>query len=143
MSEDDAFLLERLLLSYYMFLTDYPIANITYGGRNPTHDYIGSPYQTIEFRSKISELVQGKDNPNYGHRWNDEMKRRLSQKALMRGYDGAGNPNAKPIRCIETNEEFQCIKDAQEKYGVKTCGSFTWALKYPTRTAAGLHWEYI
>ena len=45
--------------------------------------------------------------------------------------------------CIETGEVFDCIKYAREKYQIKSEGSMTVALKYPTRTAGGLHWKYI
>lgn len=38
--------------------------------------------------------------------------------------------------CVETGEIFECIKYAKEKYGIKSDGSLTVALKNPTRTAA-------
>lgn len=103
-----------------------------------------STYQSEEFKRKISSLVQGENNPNYGHRWTDEMKDALSIKQIeSHRYDGFKNPNAKQIQCIETEEIFDCITEAMQKYNVKCAASFTVALQHPTRTAAGLHWKYI
>lgn len=101
-------------------------------------------YKSKDFRKKISDIVQGENNPNYGNHWTKEQKQSLSykQKASHR-YDGTKNPNSKKIRCIETGEIFDCIKDAQDKYKVKCQSSFTFALKSKNRTAAKLHWEYV
>ena len=103
-----------------------------------------SPYKTKEFRDKISNLVRGENNPNYGNHWTQEQKDKLSKKQKKNPiYKNENNPNAKRIRCIETGEIFDCIKYAKEKYGIKNDGSLTVALKHPTRTAAKLHWEYL
>lgn len=103
-----------------------------------------STFQSEEFKHKISLLVQGTNNPNYGHHWTEEMKEKASKRVSESGqYVGSKNPKAKPIMCVETGEVFDCIKYAQEKYRVKYGASFTVALKHPTRTAAGLHWQYI
>ena len=103
-----------------------------------------SPYKSDEFRNKISSLVSGENNPNYGNHWSQEQKEALSKKQKNNPiYKNENNPNAKRIRCIETGEVFECIKYAKEKYGIKSDGSLTVALKNPNRTAAKLHWEYI
>ncbi len=101
------------------------------------------PYKSQEFRDKISEIVGGENNPNYGHFWTQPMKDALREKQKSSGrYVGVNNPNAKSIRCVETGEVFPTIYDAMCKYDVKAHGSFTVALKHPTRTAGGLHWQY-
>lgn len=99
------------------------------------------PYKSQEFREKISQLVQGENNPNYNHHWTDEMKQHLSEvrKANGRSVD-ENNPRATRIICVETGEVFNCIKFAMQKYGIKSEGSMTAALKYPVRTAGGQHW---
>ena len=103
-----------------------------------------SVYKTEEFRNKISKIVQGENNPNYGNYWTEEQKENLSKKMKGR-YDGENNPNygnhwsdeqkrhlseirknkkynnenhgmAKRIICLETGEIFKCIKYAQQKY---------------------------
>ena len=100
-----------------------------------------STYQSDEFKKKISSLVQGENNPNYGNRWSEEQKDALRQKIIASGrYVGEKNPKAKTIQCVETGEIFSCITYAMRKYGVKCAASFTAALDKPTRTAAGLHW---
>ena len=37
--------------------------------------------------------VKGENNPNYGNRWTEEMKKRLSDKAKARNISGVNNPN--------------------------------------------------
>jgi len=101
------------------------------------------PYQSQEFRDRISSLVQGENNPNYNHKWSEEQKQSLREKQKKNPmYYNETNPNAKAIRCIETGEVFNCMKYAQERFGLKSTGSFTSAIK-KGRTAAGYHWEYV
>ncbi len=103
-----------------------------------------STYQSKEFKAKISSLVSGENNPNWGNYWTDEMKENLRKKQKESGrYIGANNPYHKKIKCVETGEEFECIKLAQEKYGLKSQASFTIALNKNNRTAAGMHWISI
>ena len=55
-------------------------------------------------------------------------------------YTGASNPMAKAVINLDTNEKFNCIKDAADKYNLhsthicacckgklKTCGGYKWA----------------
>lgn len=103
-----------------------------------------SPYQSDDFKKKISKLVSGTKNPNYAHYWSEEQKNNLREKQKKNPvYKNDKNPNAKKIRCVETGEIFLCMKYAQEKYGLKSTGSFTVAIKNPNKTAAGYHWELI
>ena len=103
-----------------------------------------SVYKSDEFRKKISNLVKGENNPNYGNKWSKEQKDNLSKKMKGR-YEGSKNPNynnkwtkeqkkhlsdirknpkynnenhgmAKKVICMETYEIFNCIKFAKEKY---------------------------
>lgn len=105
-----------------------------------------SVYQSEEFKRKSTNDGNwcGVNNPNYGHHWTDDMKAKLRAKQKeSKRYIGSKNPNSKRIKCIETGELFECIQDAQIKYNVKSQASFTWALQYPNRTAAGLHWVQV
>lgn len=103
-----------------------------------------SVYQSEEFRKKISKLVKGENNPNYGHYWTNEMKEKARKDKLGK-YEGENNPNygnkwndeqrrhlseirkngdlrdgnhgmAKKVICLETCEIFDCIKQAKQKY---------------------------
>lgn len=99
------------------------------------------PYKSQEFRDKISQLVQGENNPNYNHCWTEEMKQHLSQVRKTNGLSAdENNPKATRVICLETGEVFNCIKYAMQKYNIKTDGSMTVALKNPMRTAGGKHW---
>lgn len=100
-----------------------------------------SPYKTLEFRNKISNIVKGENNPNFNHFWTKSQKKQLSEKQIRSGmYKDEKNPNSKRIICVETGEVFNCIKFAKEKYNIKSEGSLTVALKCSQRTAGGFHW---
>lgn len=100
------------------------------------------PYKSVEFRKKISSLVQGENNPNYGNKWNEAQKEHLSEVRINSHVaEGINNPRAKSIICLESGEVFDLIADAQKKYGVKTESSFSIALKNKNRLAANLHWR--
>ena len=99
------------------------------------------PYKSQEFRDKISQLVQGENNPNYNNHWTSEMKLHLSQVRKANGFSAnENNSRATCVICVETGEIFNCMKYAMQKYNIKHEGSMTAALKYPVRTAGGKHW---
>lgn len=50
--------------------------------------------------------------------------------------------NPKSVRCIETGQEFECIKDAERFYG-KSYGAIQHAVNGKTKTAYGLHWCFV
>lgn len=103
-----------------------------------------STYQSQEFKDKISSLVTGEKNPNYQNYWSQEQKDYMSNLVKSDGrYVRGKNPKAKRIRCVETNEEFECIVDACEKYNIKCPASITICLKNENRTAKGLHFKEI
>lgn len=103
-----------------------------------------STYQSQEFKNKISSLVAGEKNPNYHHYWTQEQKDYMSNLVKSDGrYVRGKNPKAKRIKCVETNEEFDCIKDACDKYNIKYPASITVCLQNKNRTAKGLHFKEI
>lgn len=102
------------------------------------------PYQSKEFKEKISKLVSGEKNPNYQNYWSEEQKNRMSELRKFNGKSkGKNNPRATKIICLENGEVFDYITLAQEKYNVKNESSFSIALAEDVRTAAGLHWKYF
>lgn len=102
------------------------------------------PYQSKEFKAKISKLVSGENNPNYGHKWTQEQKDSLSMKQSESGrYVGSKNPNAHPVMCVETGEIFSCVLDACKKYNTKNQTSISAVLSGRVHTAYGFHWKRI
>lgn len=99
-------------------------------------------WKSDEFRKKISEIVSGEKNPNYGNHWSDAQKEHLSKLKIETGMSkGTRNGRATPIICLETGEVFDYIELAMEKYGVPNSGSFSVVFRDETRTASGLHWK--
>lgn len=76
-----------------------------------------SVYQSKEFKEKISNIVKGENNPNYGHYWTDEMKENLSKKRKANGKSKGGN-NARSIKIVDEELKilFPCKKDAMEYF---------------------------
>ena len=171
LTEQEAFKYEIILIKYYREYTNNRLTNVCDGGegssgfkhteeskqklslanklkwQDPTfrekemqHRLYGV-YQSQEFRDKISALVQGENNPNYGNHWSEEQKEHLSKLRKENGKSsGVNNPRATTIICLETGEIFNLIKDAMDKYNIINEGCFTVALNHPQRTTANLHW---
>ena len=72
----------------------------------------------------------GEDNPFYGKTHSDETKRKI------------GKYQSKPIRCIETGEEFESAKKAGESMGISR-SAINAQLKGRNKTAKGYHFEYL
>jgi len=101
-------------------------------------------YKSEEFRRKISMIVKGQNNPNYGNKWSYEKRNELSRKRIENGKSkGTNNSRATKIMCIETGKIYDYIKLASEEYGLKNQASITVALKNPNRTAGGVHWVKV
>lgn len=158
-SEVDAYQYERYVIQYYKKFTTFRLTNQTEGGDGTvgykfsdeqyqhmleTRRDPNGVYKSDAFRAKISSLVQGENNPNFGHRWSNAQKDALSKKQSASGrYKDTKNPTATRIQCVETGEVFDCIKFAMQQYDVKYPASFSVALDNPKRTAAGLHWVRV
>lgn len=118
-----------------------------YDSMNPDVGYNlvsgGQSLVPIEMRENTS----GENNPNYGNKWTEEQKKRLSDLAKLRDVSGANNPNygkkwskekrdamskrqtgvyagtknprATKILCVETGEVFDMINLVAEREGIK------------------------
>lgn len=91
-----------------------------------------------EHKKHISEVTCGKNNPNYGHKCPEEVKRKISDK------------NSKPIQCVETGIVYKNRIEAAQAVGLKNHRSITTALKESWRTAGKdknnnirYHWKYF
>lgn len=93
----------------------------------------GNPFygkhHTEETRKKLSEAKKGENHPNYGKHISEEQKKKISES------------NSKKIRCIETGEIFNSLKEASEKYKRGYTG-LSKAIK-DGKTFAGYHWELV
>lgn len=94
------------------------------------------------FKEKMSLIVMGEKNPNYGHKWSDKMKSSASKRVKESGkYRGSNNPRSRKIICIETLEIFDYIRLAAEKMNVGET-SISVALNKKYRVASGYHFAY-
>ena len=84
-----------------------------YGKDNPNYGH----KWTDEMKRKMSENAKkrnifGKNNPNYGNKWTDEQKAKASlYRKQTKMFKGKNNPRATQVMCLETGEKFDTIKE--------------------------------
>ena len=100
-----------------------------------------------ETRRKISEANKGRKSSFIGKQHTEEskMKMRGKRECIM----GEKHPHSRKVRCVNTGEEFKCMKEAYEKYNIasgdisRCCnGKRKTAGKHPI-TGERLKWEYV
>ena len=80
---------------------------------------------------------------NKGHKVTENTREKIS-KANKGRFNGGKNPASRKIRCIETGQIFDCIRDANVFLGVnRKSSNICRNLKGERKSAFGLHWEYV
>ncbi len=87
LSEEEAFQKEVETIKYYKENTNYRLTNQTDGGEGASGLIVSD-----EFREKMRKIVSGKNNPNYNHKWSEEMKQKARERMIGK-YNGENNPN--------------------------------------------------
>lgn len=82
-----------------------------------------------EARKKLSESLKERE-------FSDEWKQKLKQAKT-----GGSNPRARKVKCVETDEIFECVSYAAKKYNI-TPLQISKVCKGIRKTAANLHWVY-
>lgn len=83
------------------------------GEKNPRYGNSHSEISREKMSQSQKRLYQnGYQNPRKGVSLSEEQKKKLSEKAKERVRGKAGN--SKKVKCIETGQEFDCIKTAAE-----------------------------
>lgn len=86
------------------------------------HPQYGKP-RTDETKKKISEKVSGEKHPLYGTERPEETRRKIGDSRKGKGC-GDEHPLSKKVVCLETNEVFNTIKEANKKYKCNLGGKF-------------------
>lgn len=137
--EDEACQLERKLIAEFRE-KGYPLTNITDGGeKGPKIKF------TEEQIRMFSEQTRGSNNPNYGHKWTDEMKQKTSERMIeTQCHKGAKNGRAVKVMCVETGEIFGCKSDAADFLGVANAtSSIIFCLRNPLRVAGKKKYHFV
>lgn len=94
---------------------------------------------TEDHRRKLSEARKGKysgeNSPMYGKHHNEESRKKMSENRKGKGE--------KKVRCVETKQEFNSIKEATKSLGKIDSTNISACLRGKQRTAYGYHWEYV
>jgi len=90
---------------------------------------------------KVSNATRDKLRlANLGKKQSEETRSKRKATIKQSGYVRTNQGHQKPIRCIETGETFQSLKEAQEKHNINTlCGH----LKGRYKTCKNRHYEYV
>jgi group I intron endonuclease len=123
--------------------------NVALGGNNIVH--------SEETRKKISEHhadFSKEKHPMWGKHLSEETKQKIREKALNRRFSeetknkisiatsGKNNPRAKQVKCIETGQIFDTVKEASQYFNVDN-SSICKVCNGKAKTCGGYHWEYI
>ena len=134
--------------------------NLRKGGDGFTSEDSKALWLDPEYRRTISETNKSKwadkeyhdkRSALYKEQWKDPEKRaRRSKQAIERWADESFRNKARqsvlaacatPVRCIETNEVFNAIVDACNKYNI--CSSNIVRSIREGYRCGGYHWEYV
>lgn len=105
---------------------------------------------TQETRDKLSKRLKGQGNPMYGRKgaksptYGRKHTKQECQKMSENHVDftGVKNPKGVKIMCVETQEEFNTIRDASRKYNIGET-NISRVCRGIGRTAGGYHWVYV
>lgn len=111
--------------------------------------------QNKEYKAKISSILKrklsGKNNPNYGKHWSEEVKAKISnslkgrkvpKESVEKMAKNMIGKNNKAVLCIETNKIYESLGSAIKDMNLKSEASITNAIKSGGR-ARGYHWKYL
>ena len=96
-----------------------------------------------ETKKRLSEIFKDRV-------FSEETKQKMSQNHY--NVNGAKNPRAKRVRCIETGEIFETAKEAGEKYhncpsnprcGIRDCCRGRRKTSGVDENGNSLHWEWV
>lgn len=123
-NKDEVLSKEDTFIKYYNSLLPNGY-NIIKGGSMPP-SWSGKKHKNIT-KQKISDALtlfyskpqnkikhQKENNPNYGHKWSNELKNHLSKQKIGK-YINGNNPNSKKIKITFPSGKilfFNCIKEA-------------------------------
>lgn len=125
LDEETAYEYEIFYIWLHRDIIGYDMCNYADGGENPP-------------------TLFGNKNGNYHNYWTKEQKDR-ARKNILNRYDGAKNPNAKKIMCLENGKIYNCILDAfnDKENKINTYSSLTIALSDSKRMAGNKHWIFF
>lgn len=84
----------------------------------------------------------GELNPFYGKKHTQEVRKKMSERAKQRNVTYGRNPRARRVRCLNTGEIFDSVKEAAERYGLSRTGVNNCCTGY-RNSCNGFRWEYV
>lgn len=127
-------------------------SEIKKGELNPNY---GKHYSEEE-RRRLSELLSGEKNPMFGKHHSKEARMKISEananpseatrqkmrQAKIGIYDGANNPNAKAVICLETKDIYGAATIASKQTGI-SANNICQCCRSERKTAGGYKWKFV
>lgn len=88
----------------------------------------------------VPPVLFGSTNPNYHKTFSEETRMKMSLNHA--DVTGGKNPVARPVMCIETQEEFATITAAAKSLNV-TRNAIAACCNGRAHTCKGYHWKYV
>lgn len=149
LSKEEARELEKKLIASFMS-NKFEFGYNRSSGGEPFYQCI----HTDDTKRKLKETMTGKNNPNYGHKYSEESRKKMRKAAALRWQDqeqhkalsesrkGKKNPNARPVMCVETGIVYETAKSAAISIHAHA-PNITMCCRGKQKTVRGYHWEYV
>ena len=122
------------------------------GELNPNY---GKHYSEEE-RRRLSELLSGENAPMYGKHHSEETRRKISEantnpseetrqkmrQAKIGIYNGANNPQAKAVICLETKNIYGAAAVASKQTGIRA-NNICQCCRGERKSAGGYKWKFV
>ncbi len=165
LSQDDAFRMEQELIKEYRSTDREYGYNISGGGVDssrftlPYRESLSRanrqrPPMSMETREKIAKARTGTKMPPCSEKTRRKLSESLTGRVFSKEhrkhiseskkgvFDGANNPRARKVRCLETGFIFSCLKDAALATGTSN-HNISAVCNGRLKTSGGFHWEYV
>lgn len=95
-----------------------------------------------KYKLKLSDELKEKKSRIAKEMWSDESYKKAMLEKIQKASIGKPSAKRRKVKCIETNEVFDCVLHAAQKYNIQSC-HISGCCKGKRKTCGKKHWEYV